>query len=155
MGYGPETKPPHVSFPSHATNFKTQKFFQLGLVFLNFNMASTSETTFKEKFEALMKNYQAVSSSKAELGKQNEYFQKQLGDDMKQEPKAFKSPSASIHNEDEASNLTSSLSDEEPRRRVRGARRMPQNSNDFKVEIPEFEGKLDPDEFSEWLHTVE
>jgi len=32
---------------------------------------------------------------------------------------------------------------------------MPQNSNDFKVEIPEFEGKRDPDEFLEWLHTVE
>jgi len=27
--------------------------------------------------------------------------------------------------------------------------------NDFKVEIPKFEGKLDPDEFLEWLHTVE
>ena len=29
------------------------------------------------------------------------------------------------------------------------------NSNEFKVEIPEFEGKLDPDEFIEWLQTVE
>ena len=28
------------------------------------------------------------------------------------------------------------------------------NSNDFKVEIPEFEGTLDPNEFLEWLHTV-
>jgi len=32
---------------------------------------------------------------------------------------------------------------------------MPQNSNDFKVKILEFEGKLDRDEFMEWLHTVE
>ena len=31
---------------------------------------------------------------------------------------------------------------------------MPQNSNDFKVEIPEFEGKLNPDEFLEWLHII-
>ena len=26
---------------------------------------------------------------------------------------------------------------------------------DFKVDIPEFEGKLDPDEFLDWLQTVE
>jgi len=25
----------------------------------------------------------------------------------------------------------------------------------FKVKIPEFEGRLDPDEFLEWLQTVE
>ena len=29
------------------------------------------------------------------------------------------------------------------------------NSSDFKVEIPEFEGKLDPEEFLDWMHTVE
>jgi len=29
------------------------------------------------------------------------------------------------------------------------------NSNDFRVEIPEFEGKLDPEDFLDWLHTVE
>jgi len=69
---------------------------------------------------------------------------------MKQKQKALKSPSASVYNEDEASNLNSSSSDEEPRRRVRGARRTLQNSDDFKVEIPEFEVKLDPDEFLEW-----
>ena len=96
-------------------------------------MASTSEMTFEEKFEALMKNYQALSSSKEKLKKQNEYLQKQLGDDMKQKQKALESPSASVHDEDKASNLNSSPSDEEPQRRVRGARRMPPNSNDFKV----------------------
>ena len=89
------------------------------------------------------------------MEKQNEYLQKQLWDDMKQKQKALESPSASVHDEDEASNLNSSSSDEEPQRRVRGARRTPQNSNDFKVEIPKFEGKLDTNEFLEWLHTVE
>jgi len=74
---------------------------------------------------------------------------------MKQKQKTLKSPIGSIHDEDEASNLNSSSCDEEPLRRVRGTRRTPQNSNDFKVEIPKFEGKLDPDEFLEWLHTVE
>jgi len=32
---------------------------------------------------------------------------------------------------------------------------MQANSNDFRVEIPEYEGKLDPEEFLDWLHTVE
>ena len=27
------------------------------------------------------------------------------------------------------------------------------SSNDFKVEVPEFEGKLDPEDFLDWLHT--
>jgi len=29
------------------------------------------------------------------------------------------------------------------------------SSNDFRVDIPEFEGKLDPEEFLDWLSTVE
>ena len=29
------------------------------------------------------------------------------------------------------------------------------NIIDFKVSIPEFEAKLDPEEFLDWLHTVE
>ena len=33
--------------------------------------------------------------------------------------------------------------------------RMQANSNDFRVEIPKYEGKLDPEEFLDWLHTVE
>ena len=32
---------------------------------------------------------------------------------------------------------------------------MQANSNDFRVEIPEYEGKLDPEDFLDWLHTVE
>jgi len=45
--------------------------------------------------------------------------------------------------------LVSSSSEAEPLRRFREARIAPHNSNDFKVEIPEFEGKLYPDEFLE------
>ena len=33
--------------------------------------------------------------------------------------------------------------------------RMQAKTNDFKVEILEFEGKLDPEEFLDWLHIVE
>jgi len=120
-----------------------------------------SSMTLKENFETLLKNFKAVTSFNVELKshtekleKQNEYLRKQVGNDMKQKQKALESPTASVHGDEEASNLVNSSS-EEPLRRIRGARRMTKNSNDFKVEIPEFEGKLDPDEFLEWLHTVE
>ena len=90
-----------------------------------------------------MKNYHAVSSSKVELKKQNEPLRKQLGNGMKQKQKALESLAVSVYDDEEVSNMNSLLSEEEPLRRVGGARRMAQNSNDFKVEIPEFEGKLD------------
>jgi len=73
---------------------------------------------------------------------------------MKQKQKALKRPTAAVLDDEEASNLMSSSSEGEPLRRFRGARRMPKNSNDFKVEILEFEGKLDPDEFLEWLYPI-
>ena len=61
------------------------------------------------------------------------------------------------HSEEEGSSehtLRASSGEEdsrEPRRR-HGRR---QTSMDFKVEIPEFEGQLNPDEFIDWLNTVE
>ena len=39
----------------------------------------------------------------------------------------------------------------EPKRTPQREWHAPTNSNDFRVEIPEFEGKLDPDECLEWL----
>ena len=33
--------------------------------------------------------------------------------------------------------------------------RLQANSNDFRVEIPEFKGKLDLEEFLDWMHIVE
>jgi len=38
---------------------------------------------------------------------------------------------------------------------ARPKQQMQANTNDFKVEVPEFEGKLDPEEFSDWLHTIQ
>jgi len=111
--------------------------------------------TIKEKFEALIKNFETMTSTNEELKSQNEYLRKQLGDHMKQKPKAIESPIGSVHRDEKASNLISSSSEDEPPRRTGGARRTPSNSNDFKVEIPEFEGKLDLDEFLDWLQTVE
>ena len=46
-------------------------------------------------------------------------------------------------------------SEEEVPRMVRGEQRFQANTNDFRVEVPEFEGKLDPEEFISWLHTFE
>ena len=68
---------------------------------------------------------------------------------MKQKQKALESPIAPVHGEEEASNLNTSSSEKEPRGRIKGIRRAPNNSNNFKVKIPEFEGKLDHNEFLE------
>ena len=76
---------------------------------------------------------------------------------MKQKKKVFAGPPGSIHgDEDEVTiNSLSSPNEEEPLRRTRKERRQPINSNDFRIEIPEFERMHDPDEFLEWLPTVE
>jgi len=84
-------------------------------------------------------------------------MRRQLGELMKQKQKMHASPIGSDHGKQDevATNSLSSSSEEEPFRRVRRERRQPANSNDFRVELPKFEGKLDPNEFLEWLHTVE
>ena len=66
-------------------------------------------------------------------------------------------PTGSVHNEEyeTASNPLSSSTKEELPRRTKRERKPPVNSNDFRVKIPEFEGKLDPDEFLEWIQMVE
>ena len=46
-------------------------------------------------------------------------------------------------------------SNEEGHIRTRRSQRICNHSLDFKVEIPEFEGRLDLDEFLQWLQTVE
>ena len=48
-----------------------------------------------------------------------------------------------------------SSSEEELTRIMRGEPWFQVNSNDFKVEVPEFKGKLDPEELLDWLHTIE
>ena len=47
-----------------------------------------------------------------------------------------------------------SSSEDEPLRTTRPDPRIQANTNDFKVEIPKLEGKLDPEELLHWLHTV-
>jgi len=53
------------------------------------------------------------------------------------------------------SHTLDSSSEDEPVRMVRQDPRMQLSSSDFGVEIPEYEGKLDLEEFLEWLYTVE
>ena len=109
-----------------------------------------------ERFEVLSKQMQEMSVSNQELKAQNEYLRKQLGSHMKQKQK-LQEPSMRIGteygHEEEASNAYSE--EDVPFERTPRRTRSTFNSNEFKVEIPEFEGKLDPDEFIEWLQTVE
>ena len=76
-----------------------------------------------------------------------------------QEPnqESHEEPSGSIREDDGESSSYSSSSScaKKPHRTSKGGRRSSTNFNDFRVEIPEFEGKLDPYEFVEWLSTVE
>jgi len=48
-----------------------------------------------------------------------------------------------------------SSSEEEMPRMTRGESQNHANTNDFRIKVPEFEGKLDPEEFIDWLNTVE
>jgi len=78
---------------------------------------------------------------------------------MKQKQKALDSLTNS-NPEDQSEGAKSQHSEfegeVEPRRTPRREWRVsPSNSNDFRVERPEFEGKLNLDEFLEWFHTVE
>jgi len=117
--------------------------------------------TLEEKFEALMKNYEAMRLQNEEIKNQNEYLRRQLGESMKQRRKELRS-SRSFNssksdqgedNHDESHHLNSS-SEEDPCRRPRRNRRNTSNFGDIKVEVPEFEARLNPDEFLEWLQTV-
>ena len=98
-----------------------------------------------------MNNDQAISTSNQEPKAQNGHLRKQFGDFMKQKQKIYAKPTRSEHGEEEqaASNPLSSSSRDEPVRRMRIEPRFQANSNDFRVEILEFEGKSDLDEFLE------
>ena len=110
-----------------------------------------------------MKSYQSITSTKHDLQRkveeterkaeetewQKEYLCKQLGKSMRQKQRVLDCPSRSnSEGLSEAESQHSIYEEDELRRPVR-ARRPPINinSNDFRVDIPEFKGKLDPEEF--------
>jgi len=118
----------------------------------------------EQKLDAVLKSNHEITSSNQELKSlnqelkaQNEYLHKQLGTFLKQKQKLNEEPSnsASQGREQVFSHNLESSSDEEPFRRPQPEQRGQGNSNDFRVEIPECEGKLDPEEFLDWLHTME
>ena len=70
---------------------------------------------FEEKFEDIMKSYQAVLSSNLQLKNQNEYLGKQLDDVLKQKQKALTSPIGFFHGDEgeEDNKHMGSLSEED------------------------------------------
>ena len=73
---------------------------------------------------------------------------------MNEEVDETRQSESRVHGQVQSHDVDSSSEEEEPRM-VRGGSRNQSNSNDFRVELPEFEGKLDPEEFVDWLNTVE
>ena len=118
--------------------------------------------TLEERFETLMKSCEHLQTQNEEMAAQNDYLRKQLGESLKHKRRELRSssssrpPGSARGEEEEEEPLSNGSSSEEasPRSRRRG-RRHTSNFNDFKVDISEFEGKLDPDDFTEWLQTVE
>jgi len=114
--------------------------------------------TMEEKLEAMATEMHEMSMVNQELKARNEYLRKQLRSNMKQKQKLHEDSERigmNYRSEEEASNALSFSEDDVPFGRTRRVARPTFNSNDFKVEITEFEARLDPDEFLEWLQTVE
>ena len=109
-----------------------------------------------------MRNCEHIQTRNEELANQNEYLRRQLGDSLRQKRRELRSssssrPRGSVRGEEanEGSLSGRSQSEEDSPRQPRRERRQAHPSNDFKVDLPEFEGKLDPDDFLEWMQTVE
>jgi len=117
--------------------------------------------TLEERFEAIMKNCERLQARNEKMANQNEYLRRQLGDSLRQKRRELRSssssrPPGSARGEEEEEGTLSGGS------KVRvtllgtlGGKGDTSNSNDFKVDLPEFEGKLNPDDFLEWMQTVE
>jgi len=118
--------------------------------------------TLEEKIEALTKNFEYLQAQNEEKEAQNNYLRRQLDAFMKEKRRNLRSSSSSRRlgsgrvrrEEDEPPSDGSSNGDDSPRFPRREPRQAI-NFNEFKVDIPEFEGKLDPDDFLEWIQTVE
>jgi hypothetical protein len=110
--------------------------------------------TLEERFEHVMK-------LNAEKEAQIEYLRRQLDQAMRRNRKEIQSSKSSSrsHSEEEEEGGSESnpfgTSEEEEVREPRRRRRSKPSTMDFKVEIPEFEGQLNPDDFLDWLSTVE
>ena len=114
----------------------------------------------EEKIEALTKNFEYLQAKNEEKEAQNDYLRRQLDAFMKEKRRNLRSSSSSRRlgstrvrqEEDEPLSDGSSNEGDSPRFPRREPRQAT-NFNDFKVDIPEFEGRLDPDDFLEWIQT--
>jgi len=106
----------------------------------------------EERFEAMMKNYELILTSNEKLKNQNEHFRCQLGEKTKLKQKGLASVSGSDQDiaSNKGRNFLESYHRKEPPRRPRREKRQP-DLNDHEVNVPKFEGKLNPDEFLKWL----
>ena len=116
------------------------------------NLEEVAEQALKEKDQALRE--------KEEVEARNKYLRSQLAQFTRERKKNLREtpPSSESSETEEALNPEddplSSPSDSS--RETRRTSRRPREAHlDFRVDIPEFEGKLDPDEFLDWLQTVE
>jgi len=130
----------------------------------------STSTSSDETFEVVMKNYQSLWAQNEllmrkinegvecdqELQAQNDYLRKQLWAVLKQKRKMNEEPSLfdTKRQEQVFSHNVDSSNEDEPLRMTRTEPRFQANPNDFRDEIPEFEGKVDPEDFLDWLHRV-
>jgi len=79
-----------------------------------------------------------------------------IGRSSETEKKGLHSPTCTIHadEDEEAINLLRSFDVGEPQARAWREHQLSAIYNDFRVEILEFEGKLDPDAFLELVHNI-
>lgn len=87
-------------------------------------------------------------ASNAELKAQIEYLAKQVAQLTKFKVSMVKTPEESEEEQEEK------VQSEVPSSSMR-RNNQEKSSTDFKVEIPTFDGKDDPDDFIEWLETIE
>ena len=92
-----------------------------------------------------------------ELEAQVKFLQTQIAQLIEEKKRWTRSPSHSRTNvyldeseREEMSYIVNSSDEDTPRRRRQG-----NGHGDFRVDIPEFEGQIDPNHFLDWLQTVE
>ena len=114
----------------------------------------STSSSLEEKLDVVLKSNheitssnQELKSSNQELKAQNEYLLKQLGTFLKQKQKMCEEPNQSEPQRQEQvfSHTLDSSSEDEPLRMTSQIPRIQASTNDFKVEVPEFECKLDPE----------
>ena len=117
---------------------------------------SSTTMTLEERFDALIKQNEFLTRSiqedarkEQETQAQHKYLQKQLDAYSKQKQQAREEPPQSDSEEKEQvfSHTLDSSSEDEPLRMTRQDPQFQASSNDFKIEVQEFEGKLDPEDF--------